>query len=415
VEEEFALLDPVSGAVSLVAPEVIEACHAGPAVGAESMRYMVETRTPVCRTLDQLAVSLTARRAQVAAQARHHGAVMVASGVAPFGVPDPPPLTEDERYRRLLEDYPRAMRTTGTCACHVHVSVPDPDAGVAVLNRLRPWLPALIALAANSPIWRGRHSGWASARYVFATRWPTAIPAPPARSAHEYEHAVRTAIDSGAAFDSRSVYFLARLSPRYPTVEVRVADTCLSVDETVAYAGLVRAVAGQVLAGADEGNGGGPGAVTQDVLAAACRLAARAGLTGCLLDPTTRRLTPAWDYIDRLVVGVLPCLARHGDAERVLPVLEQLRTGGGSAERHRRLFSAAVTPASYVGALAEVSTSVSGASAGCWPAQDLAQSHAVTGDDQGASVDGGSDRHEQHGGGSGQGHGQQKLIDRDLT
>jgi glutamate---cysteine ligase / carboxylate-amine ligase len=357
VEEEFALLDPVSGAVSLVAPEVIRACHAGPAVGAESMRYMVETRTPVCRTLDQLAASLTAGRAQVAAQAWRHGAVMVASGVAPFGVPDLPPLTEDQRYRRLLEAYPCAMRTTGTCACHVHVSVPDPDAGVAVLHRLRPWLPALIALTANSPIWRGRHSGWASARYVFATRWPTAVPAPSARSADEYEHAVRTAIDSGAAFDSRSVYYLARLSPRYPTVEVRVADVCLCVDETVAYAGLVRAVAGQALAGPDEGDGGVPGAVAQDVLGAACRIAARVGLAGWLLDPTTRRPTPAWDYIDRLVVGVLPFLARNGDAERVLPVLERLRTAGGSAERQGRLFAAAVAPAQYVRALAGASTS----------------------------------------------------------
>ncbi len=342
VEEEFALLDPVSGAVALVAPEVIRACDAGPAVGAESMRYMVETRTPVCRTLDQLAASLTLRRTQVAAQARRHGAVMVASGVAPFGVPDPPPLTEDHRYRRLLAVYPSAMRTTGTCACHVHVSVPSADAGVAVLHRLRPWLPALIALTANSPIWRGRHAGWASARYVFASRWPTAVPAPPTRSADEYEHSVRTAIDSGAALDTRSVYYLARLSPRYPTVEVRVADTCLTVDETVAYAGLVRAV------------------VAQDALAAACRTAARVGLTGWLLDPTTRRPTPAWDYIDRLVVGVLPCLARSGDAEGVLPVLEQLRSAGGAAERHSRLFTAAAAPAQYVAALEQASTSPPG-------------------------------------------------------
>lgn len=362
VEEEFALLDPVSGAVALVAPEVIRACDAGPAVGAESMRYMVETRTPVCRTLDQLAASLTLRRTQVAAQARRHGAVMVASGVAPFGVPDPPPLTEDHRYRRLLAVYPSAMRTTGTCACHVHVSVPSADAGVAVLHRLRPWLPALIALTANSPIWRGRHAGWASARYVFATRWPTAVPAPPTRSADEYEDSVRTAIDSGAALDTRSVYYLARLSPRYPTVEVRVADTCLTVDETVAYAGLVRAVAGQALSGPDDGHGDVAAApvVAQDALAAACRTAARVGLTGWLLDPTTRRPTPAWDYIDRLVVGVLPCLARNGDAEGVLPVLEQLRSAGGAAERHSRLFTAAAAPAQYVAALEQASTSPPG-------------------------------------------------------
>ncbi len=354
VEEEFALLDPASGSVALVAPEVIRACHDPTGVVAESMRYMVETRTPVCCSLDQLESALVAKRQQVAAEANRLGAVMVASGVAPFGVPDPPALTGDPRYERLLARFPFAMRTTGTMACHVHVSVPSPDAGVAVLLRLRPWLPALVALAANSPVWRGRDVGWASLRYLFATRWPTAMPAPPVRSAVEYEDAVLTAVGTGAAHDQRSVYFLARLSPRHPTVEVRLADVTLTVDEAVAYAGLVRAVAGQALATA--GGGRRTPLTPSEPLVDACWTAARSGLGGRVTDPATGRLVRAWDYIDRLVADVLPFLERHGDAERVLAVLEQLRVTGGSAERHRRLYERSPDPARYVAALGRVST-----------------------------------------------------------
>lgn len=354
VEEEFALLDAATGVVAPVAPEVIRACHDPTGVVAESMRYMVETRTPVCCSLDQLASALDAKRQQVAAEASRLGAVMVASGVAPFGVPDPPALTDDPRYERLLARFPFAMRTTGTMACHVHVSVPGPDAGVAVLHRLRPWLPALVALAANSPVWRGRDVGWASLRYLFATRWPTAVPAPPVRSAIEYEDAVRTAVGAGAAHDPRSVYYLARLSPRHPTVEVRLADVTLTVDEAVVYAGLVRAVAGQALAAADGGRQ--VPSTAAEPLADACWTAARCGLGGRLPDPATGRLVRAWDYIDRLVAEVRPFLERHGDAERVLAVLERLRVAGGSAERHRRLFARSPEPARYVAALGRAST-----------------------------------------------------------
>jgi carboxylate-amine ligase len=167
------------------------------------------------------------------------------------------------------------------------------------------------------------------------------------RTAAEYQATVRTATDTGAALDARSVYYLARLSPRYPTVEVRLADVSLTVAEAVTYAGLVRAVAGQALTGAPVGAD-----VAQDVLSTACRVAARSGLTGQLIDPTTGRRLAAWDYVDRLVGDVLPVLARYGDAEWVLRVLRRLRTVGGSAERHRRIFAAASGRAPFVSALA---------------------------------------------------------------
>lgn len=289
-------------------------------------------------------------RRRVADVATRHGVVSVASGVPPFGMPDPPQFTDDPRYDALVRGFPVAMRTNGICGCHVHVGVATRQVGVDALLRLRPWLPALIALTANSPIWEGQVSSWASRRFLLASRWPTTVPAPPVRSVSEYDHLVGRAVASGRALDPRSVYFLARLSPRYPTIEVRAADMCLTVDETVAYTGLVRAL---VCTAVDEAATGRPvTAVREALLRQACRSAARVGLQGEVTDPRTGGQVPAWLLVDAMVARVQPLLRANGDEDRVLPVIDRLRAVGGGADRQRRQFQLSSSPGAFAAALA---------------------------------------------------------------
>jgi carboxylate-amine ligase len=246
------------------------------------------------------------------------------------------------------------MSTSGICACHVHVAVPSRQLGVEALLRLRRWLPALIALTANSPIWEGRDTGWASQRLVFASRWPTAVPAPPVAKVEEYDGLVDGAVSSGAALDQRSVYFLARLSPRYPTLETRVADVGLTADETLAYAGLVRAL---VATAVDDAVRGRPVPfVPQSHHRDSCRSAAQVGLAGALTDPLTGERHDSWAFVDCLVAHVRPQLRVHGDEAVVGSMLDRLRVVGGGADRQRRLFRAARSPAAFVAALAETTT-----------------------------------------------------------
>jgi glutamate---cysteine ligase / carboxylate-amine ligase len=350
VEEEFTLLDPATGAVVPRAPAVIRDCHGAAGVVAESMTFMVETRTPVCGTLAEVGHSLRAGRRRVAEVARRHGAVLVASGVSPFGIPSPPPITDDPRYRELLRRFPVAMGTSGTCGCHVHVAVPSRQLGVEVLLRLRRWLPALIALAANSPIWQGRDTGWASRRSVFTSRWPTAVPAPAVGWVDDYDHLIDVAVSSGVALDARSVYFLARLSPRYPTVEIRVADVSLTAGDAVGYVGLVRALVARAL---DESVLGRPvAAVAQGPLRESCRSAARLGLGGSVADPQTGETVDSWALVDALFAQVAPQLRAQGDEALVASTLDRLRVSGGGAERQRRLFTEAGSPTCFVEELA---------------------------------------------------------------
>jgi glutamate---cysteine ligase / carboxylate-amine ligase len=349
VEEEFALLDPETGAVAPRAAEVIRDCRDAAGVVAESMTFMVETRTPVCRTLQEVGRSLRSRRRLVADAAREHGVLVAATGLAPFGMPAPPFVTDHPRYRELLRRYPLAMSTAGTCGCHVHVAVPNRQLGAEVLLRLRRWLPALIALSANSPVSAGRDTGWASQRLVLVSRWPTAVPAPMVGSVEEYDDLVAAALSSGDALDARSVYFLARLSPRYPTVEIRVADVCLTVEETLCYVGLVRALV--ALALRDCLRGRAAPLVPERALRVACRGAVRSGLRGSLADPLTGERIEAWAFVDRLLAHVGPQLLAHGDETGVVSTLGRLRASGGGAERQRRLFAAARSPKGFVAAL----------------------------------------------------------------
>jgi len=199
-------------------------------------------------------------------------------------------VTGQARYRELARRYGPVVAQAGTCGCHVHVGVPSREAGVQVLARLRPWLAPLLAVTANSPVAGGRDTGWASWRHVLQSRWPTAIPPEAWPDATAYDTAVRRLLARGAALDERSVYFWARLSPRYPTVEVRVADVCLDAGTAVLLAGLIRALVATALA---EGRRGTPTAavparqVAAALAAAALAAAARRGLAGAGAGPFT--------------------------------------------------------------------------------------------------------------------------------
>ena len=248
VEEEFVLLDPSTGAAVLAGPELVRMLGGEPGVRQELMRFQVETGTGVCTSLDEVGRELIRLRRLAADAAARLGCRLVASGVAPYRTPGLAAVTGQPRYRELARRYGPVVADAGTCACHVHVAVPSRDLGVQVLARLRPWLAPLLAVTANSPIAGGHDTGWASWRYAIQSRWPTAVPPAVWPDAVAYDTAVRGLIGRGAALDERSVYFLARLSPRHPTVEVRVADVCLDTGTAVLAAGLTRALVATALA-----------------------------------------------------------------------------------------------------------------------------------------------------------------------
>ena len=327
VEEEFVLLDPSTGATVLAGPDLVRMLDGEPGIQQELMRFQVETGTRVCTSLDDLGRELIRLRRLAAAAAARLGCRLVASGVAPYRTPGLAAVTTGQpRYRELARRYGRVVAEAGTCGCHVHVGVPSRDLGVQVLARLRPWLAPLLAVSANSPIAGGHDTRWASWRYVLQSRWPTAVPPAAWPDAAAYDTAVRRLIGQGAALDERSVYFLARLSPRYPTVEVRVADVCLDAGTAVLLAGLTRALVATALAEARRGTPAAAAPARQ--VAAALAAAARQGLAGAAADPVTGQPAGAAALRARLLDHVYPALSDHGDTETITTAAAPARPAG---------------------------------------------------------------------------------------
>jgi carboxylate-amine ligase len=216
---------------------------------------------------------------------------------------------------------------------HVHVEMPDRERAVLVSNHLRQYLPTLIALAANSPYWPERDTGYASWRTMVWTRWPVAGPPPYFASAAHYDELVATMLEAGGLVDARTIFWDIRPSARFPTIEVRAADVPMTAEQSALLAMLIRALVASAAAQVDRGD---PGPVLPaEMLRLAYWRAARDGLNGHGVDVHTGRLIPAAELAKRLLATARPMLADYGELERVTRWLRELITGGDGASRQR--------------------------------------------------------------------------------
>ena len=303
------------------------AAHLMPELKAQQ----IELGTEVCTTLGEVAAQLRHWRSRADVAAASVGARVAALATSP--VPVDPIATKGERFTALHETFALTAGEMLTCGCHVHVSVESPEEGVAALDRLRAWLPVVVAMSTNSPFWQGRDTGYAGYRTQVWARWPSAGPADLHRTPERYHALVESLIATGAVLDRGMVYFDARLSASYPTVEVRVADVAQDVRHSVMLAGLVRGLVDTAVA--DWRDGRPPPEVPTVVLQAATWRASRFGLSDQLVHPVTGELRPAPEVVRDLVDRVAPALADNGDRELVDTTLERLLADGTGADRQR--------------------------------------------------------------------------------
>lgn len=307
----------------------------GGSVGPEMQEQQVETDTPPEEYLGLLELDIRRWRDKARAAAKEAGALILASGTTPL--PVVPQTVDDERYAAMMERFGLTASEQLTCGCHVHVSVESDDEAVGALDRIRPWLPVLLALSANSPFWQGGDSGYASYRSQAMTRWPTNGPTEIFGSGKAYADHLRLLVDTGVPLDEGMAYFDARPSRNYPTLEVRVADVCLDTRDAVLIAGLARAL---VETGAREWAQGRPAdPVSVAVLRLAMWQAGRHGISGDLLDPETHRPRPAREVVERLLDHIGPALRDSGDMARVEQGIDRVFTRGTGSSTQRRIRS----------------------------------------------------------------------------
>ncbi|GAA0426950.1 putative glutamate--cysteine ligase 2 [Acrocarpospora corrugata] len=338
VEEEFLLL-AASGEPVALAGKVLAAVGGHPGRGSggslhqELFQTQVEAATGVCATLADLRAQLHGARVLLAEAARAEGLDLVSVGT-PVLAKAVPVLSEGERFARIGNLYRGVIADYQSCGCHVHVGVADRETAVAMMNHLRPWLPTLLALSANSPFDRGRDSGYASWRMVQQSRFPGSGVPPWFDSASAYERQVDRLVDCGVLVDEAMSFWLARPGVGLPTVEVRAADAAGTADEAVLQAALTRALVGTAEAALAEGREAPR--VDDQICAAAVWNAARHGLDGPGVDVVEARTVPAARILDRLLAHVRDALADSGDLAEVEESVAWVRRAGTGAVRQRR-------------------------------------------------------------------------------
>ncbi|MFE5854330.1 glutamate--cysteine ligase [Streptomyces sp. NPDC056500] len=340
VEEELLLVDATSGEPRALATAVLAAARResddhDEVFEAELHRQQVEFATRPQTDMGELAREIDRCRAEASGHAERHGATVAALGTSPL--PVSPSLGFDERHRWLEEHFGLTTQEQLTCGCHVHVSVDSDEEGVAVLDRVRPWLAVLLALSANSPFWQGQDSGYSSYRSRVWGRWPSAGPVELFGSADRYHEQVHDMINTGTLLDEGMIYFDARLSHTYPTVEIRVADVCLDSSTTVLVATLVRALV--ETASRQWQAGLPPPRHRVELLRLASWRAARSGLEGQLLHPLTMRAAPAETVVRALFDHAREALEDSGDLVPAQDALAELLKTGTGAQAQRELLA----------------------------------------------------------------------------
>jgi glutamate---cysteine ligase / carboxylate-amine ligase len=302
IEEEFFVS---SGETRRPLPRLPKAFHAdlaGALPGSlryEMLQSQIETATPPLFDMGAGLELLQQYRLRLAAAGDEHGLLVIASGTHPLARWDVQRPSPKRRYHQLMHELQMLGSRNIVCGLHVHVAVPDPGQRVDLMRRIIPFLPLFLALSTSSPYWQGRRTGLMGYRLAAYDELPrTGLPELFEDEAG-YRRYVDTLVQSGAIPDETYIWWAVRPSAKYPTLELRIADSCTHAGHTIAIAALYRCLVRHLV--------GNPalnrdiGAVERSIAIENKWIAQRHGIRGALIDPASRSLRPAAELVEELI------------------------------------------------------------------------------------------------------------------
>jgi carboxylate-amine ligase len=340
VEEEYQIIDPSTRALandaelllSSVEPLLIHGIQVQP----EMQRSQIEIATPVCSTLAEVRSALTNARQIVIGAATQINRQIAAMGTHPFSHWKDQSITDNERYQKIEQRYQQLTYEQAISGCHVHIGCEDREIALSVVNRARLWLAPLLALSANSPFWLQDDTGYDSFRTEIWWRWPMAGPSPHVASLTDYHSLLQLLIKTNSITDSSHLYWDVRISERFPTIEFRTMDVCMTIDEAVMITGLIRALVQTCYEQALEKQ---PYLhASRDLLRVAQWRAARYGLNADLVDIQAERLVTARDLITRMLTFLRPALESSETWDEVSTLVNMTLRNGNGATRQRAIY-----------------------------------------------------------------------------
>jgi carboxylate-amine ligase len=244
IEEEFQVVDPNTRELKSHIQELF--AEGEKRLKDEIKREMhdpvIEVGTPICQNVTHARREVVRLRGEIIRLTRESGLRIAAAGTHPISHWSNVAITPSARYDQIIYDLQMVARANLIFGLHVHVAIEDNETRIQIMNAARYFLPHIFALSVNSPFWCGQNTGWKSYRAKVFERFPrTGLP-DYFRSWSDFEEYVNILVRTKCIDNAKKVWWDVRPHPFFPTLEYRICDVPLRIDETICFAALFQAV-----------------------------------------------------------------------------------------------------------------------------------------------------------------------------
>jgi len=338
IEEEYQTIDPTTRDLrSHIQAEIIQKGKTllAERVKPEMHQSVIEIGTGVCPNIKEAKAEIRSIRQQIIGLARQNGLRLAAAGTHPFAQWRDQEIYPDDRYRMIVEDMKMVARANLIFGLHVHIGIEDRETAIQIMNAARYFLPHILALSANSPFWQGMDTGLRSYRCKVFDKFPRTNIPDLYSSWSEFENYVNLLIKTNCMDNAKKIWWDIRPHPNFPTLEFRICDIPMRVDETIAIAALCQAIVAKLYR-LHEQNLSFRHYSRALIMENKWR-AARYGLGGKLIDFGKQSEVPVRDLIYEILEFVNDVTGELDSKEEIAYITRILDEGNG-ADRQLRVF-----------------------------------------------------------------------------
>lgn len=333
VEEEYLIIDPETRDLRSHMSKIVDGAKIilQEQVKAEMHQSVVEVGTNICKNVKEAREEITFLRKKIVELAANQGLVVGAAGTHPFSKWQDQPITDDPRYHNIVNELQDAARSNLIFGMHCHVGIESREVGLQLINQACYFLPHIFSLSTNSPFWEGRNTGYKSFRTKVFDKFPrTGLPEY-FDSVQSYDNFLETLVKTNCIDNPKKIWWDLRLHPFYNTIEFRICDMSLTVDETICIVAIIQAIVAKLYK-----------LNTANTSFNVYRLAlikenkfraARYGVQGNMIDFGLQKEVPTKDLILELLEFIDDVVDELGSRDEINYVHTILREGTGAAKQ----------------------------------------------------------------------------------
>ncbi|TRX29659.1 carboxylate-amine ligase [Flavobacterium franklandianum] len=244
VEEEYQIIDPITRDLRSHLSKIVDGAKVilNEQVKAEMHQSVVEVGTNICKNIHEAEAEIKSLRGHIVDLADGQGLIVGGAGTHPFSKWQDQPITDDPRYHNIVKELQDAARSNLIFGMHCHVGIENREIGLQLMNQATYFLPHIFALSTNSPFWEGRNTGYKSYRTKVFDKFPrTGLPEY-FDSVSSYDDFLDTLVKTNCIDNPKKIWWDLRLHPFYDTIEFRICDMCLTVEETICIVAIIQAI-----------------------------------------------------------------------------------------------------------------------------------------------------------------------------